>query len=85
MPLNDTCNKNNKTILSKLIRMGHFARILDEKNNLSLTNLGVMIVFGKLVFSNDVISPVDIGALIGTLLSYQAKRYTNNKNNNDNV
>lgn len=65
----------NKKILARLIRLGHFTRILDQNNNLSLTNIGVIIVFGKLVFADDVIDPIDIGALIGALASYQAKRH----------
>lgn len=52
-----------------------FTRIVDEKKQLSLTNLGVIIVLIRFATTKDAISPVDVGALIGTLVPYQAKKW----------
>ncbi len=57
-----------------IIKTGKFTRLIDNENKLSLTNLGVILVMVKLGVSNDVVSPIDVTALIGVLLSYQAKR-----------
>lgn len=74
---------------SKLLKIGQFFKVVDSHDkNLSLTNLAVWVVIVKLATAKEAISPIDIGALIGTLLPYQAKKYINkmkdhNNNNND--
>ncbi len=58
------------------MKVGIFFRVIDSfDKNISLTNLAVWVVLIKLITAKDAISPIDIGALIGTLLPYQAKKY----------
>lgn len=56
------------------LKVGKFLKLLDPDHTLSLTNLSVWVVLGKLAVSKDAISPVDVGALVGTLMSYQGKK-----------
>lgn len=61
------------------IKLGKFFRILDEyNNNLSLTNVAVIIVLVKLCMA-PAVSITDIGALLISLLSYTGKKVLNNK------
>lgn len=61
------------------IKLGKFFRILDEyNNNLSLTNVAVIITLVKLAMA-PALSIVDIGALLISLISYTSKKVLNNK------
>ncbi len=61
---------------SKTMKALRFLRLVSDRNNrLSLTNLAVWVILVKLALSSSAISPVDVGALVGTLLSYQGKRW----------
>lgn len=51
-----------------------FLRLMDPDNKLSLTNIAVMVVLFKLATAKEAITPVDVGALISTMLGYQAKK-----------
>ncbi len=52
-----------------------FARLVDEKKQLSLTNIAVIIVLIKLATVKEAIQPVDVGALVGVLLNYGSKKF----------
>ncbi len=62
------------SLKSKLLKFGQFVKVIDYDKTLSLTNLAVWVVLVKLATAKEAISPIDIGALIGTLLPYQAKK-----------
>ncbi len=71
------------TLKSKLVKIGQFLKVIDYDKTLSLTNLAVWVVLIKLSTAKEAISPVDIGALVGTLLPYQAKKYIGKMKNHD--
>lgn len=56
-------------------RLGKFFKLLDHDNTLSLTNIAVWVTLVKLATSSNAVSPVDVGALVGTLLAHQTKKY----------
>lgn len=60
---------------SKIWSVLRFLKLIDDQNTLSITNIAVMVVLCKFLLSKDAIQPLDLGALIGTLTSYQSKRY----------
>lgn len=60
---------------NSLIRALRFLRLIDRDRNLSLTNISVWISLYHLAVAKDVISAVDLGALLAALASYQTKRY----------
>lgn len=55
--------------------VARFLQLLDKNNRLSLTNLAVWVTLVKLALAKDAVQSVDVVALVGSLLSYQAKRY----------
>ncbi len=59
----------------QVMRALQFLRIVDEKNNLSITNLAIMITLGAMLMRPE-IQAMDIGALVAALVAYQAKRFT---------
>ena len=59
----------------QVLRALQFLRIVDEKNNLSITNLAIMITLGAMLMRPE-IQAMDIGALVAALVAYQAKRFT---------
>lgn len=61
--------------IKKVLR---YARINDEKNNISLTNLAMMIVMYKMVVTNAT-SWQDLSALAIAILGYQIKRVIEGK------
>ena len=65
-------SQNLKDAIKKVAR---FLQLLDKNNRLSLTNLAVWVTLVKLATASDAVAPVDVVALVGSLLSYQAKRY----------
>lgn len=52
-----------------------FFRLIDKDKNLSLTNISLWISLIHLAYAKDVVTPIDLGALLGALASYQTKRY----------
>lgn len=56
-------------------KIAKFLQLLDKNDRLSLTNLAVWVTLIKLATASDAVSPVDVVGLVGSLLSYQAKRY----------
>lgn len=59
---------------NKLLKALWFLRLLDDDKRISLTNISVWITLYQLAIAKDVVSPIDLGALLGALASYQAKR-----------
>lgn len=59
--------------MNKLIRVGKFVRILDEKNNLSISNLTVIIMMAK-VLTTPALSMADIATAMVALLPYTVKK-----------
>jgi len=53
-----------------------FLNLLDNAGNLSLTNIAVIVGLAKMAFSHQMTS-CDSVALVGTLLNYAHKRFTN--------
>lgn len=62
-------------MLQKIVKALSFLRLLDDDGRLSLTNIAVWITLFKLATAANSIAPTDIGAVIGALASYQAKRW----------
>lgn len=62
-----------KSIISKLIRVGQFLRLLDGQNNLSISNLVVMLMMGKILVT-PALSMADIAAAVTALLPYSLKK-----------
>jgi hypothetical protein len=60
-----------------------FFKVIDPDHTLSLTNTAVLVVIVKLIFQSEAISPVDIGALVGTLLPYTAKKWVGKQKNHN--
>lgn len=56
------------------IRVLAFFRLLDEEGNLSITNISAMLIVGKVVFHEEVVTN-DLVALLTVLSGYQFKRY----------
>ena len=52
----------------------HFLRLIDADKKLSLSNIAVIVVIVKMALSKDATAPVDVGALITSLMSYQAAK-----------
>jgi len=57
-----------------MFAIGRFFRLLDDSNVISLTNIALMIVIGKLAVTPSLSIP-EIGALLLGLLNYSYKRY----------
>ncbi len=60
--------------MDKLLSVLDFLRIIDADRKLSLTNLSVWITLIHLATAKNVVTPIDLGALLGALASYQTKR-----------
>ncbi len=58
-----------------------FLNLLDEAGNLSITNVAVIVGITKMALASS-FSGVDATALIGTLLNYAHKRFTNSQDTN---
>ena len=61
--------------MNKLKRALTFLRLTDNKNNLSLTNIWIMIAMYKMLTTNAT-SMNDLGLFVLPLLSYLHKRHT---------
>ena len=57
------------------LRALRFFRITDEQNNLSITNLAIMITLGAMLMRPE-LQAMDVGALITALVAYQVKRFS---------
>lgn len=72
--------RNTKKTKSRLVSVHSikkvlwFFRLLDDDGKLSLTNISVWITLIHMATADNAVSPVDLGALLGALASYQAKR-----------
>ncbi len=64
-----------------LKRIGDFFTLLDHDGNLSLTNIAVIVGIFKMATTSQ-LTGCDATALIGTLLNYAHKRYTNDASSN---
>ena len=62
-------------------KLAKFFKVVDPDHTVSLTNLSVWVVLIKLATTKEAISPVDVGALVGTLLSYQGKKFVGKMEN----
>lgn len=51
-----------------------FLRLVDADHKLSLTNISVFITLYHLATTKNAITPIDLGALLAALASYQTKR-----------
>lgn len=60
-------------MINALVQIGQFLRLLDENNQLSLTNITVYITIVKLATA-PVTNYTDIAALIAALSTYTAKK-----------
>lgn len=60
--------------MDKLIRAGKFVRLLDEQNNLSISNLTVIIMMAK-ILTTPALSMVDIASAMVGLLPYTVKKF----------
>lgn len=63
-------------MINALVQIGQFLRLLDENNQLSLTNITVYITIVKLATS-PVTNYTDIAALVAALSTYTAKKVIN--------
>lgn len=64
---------NKSNIVNKLIRVGQFLRLLDGQNNLSISNLVVILMMGKILVT-PALSMTDIAAAVTALLPYSLKK-----------
>jgi hypothetical protein len=62
-----------KNIINKLTRAGQFLRLLDGQNNLSISNLVVILMMGKILVT-PALSMADIAAALAALLPYSLKK-----------
>lgn len=60
-------------MVSKIMRLMRFLRITDEQNNLSLTNIALVVAAFNLVQRPEV-TTIDVAGLVATLIGYQFKR-----------
>lgn len=64
---------DKQNIIKKLVRVGHFTRLLDGQNNLSISNIVVILMMCK-VMVTPALSMADIAAAITALLPYSLKK-----------
>jgi len=62
-----------ENIIKKLVRVGQFLRLLDGQNNLSISNLVVILMMGKILVT-PALSMADIAAALAALLPYSIKK-----------
>jgi hypothetical protein len=60
--------------MNKLIRVGKFVRLLDGQNNLSISNLTVMLMMAKII-TTPALSMADIATAMVALLPYTVKKF----------
>lgn len=59
--------------MRRLIRVGQFFRLLDGQNNLSISNLVVILMMSKILVT-PALSMADIAAAVTALLPYTIKK-----------
>lgn len=59
----------------QLMRALQFLRITDEKHNLSITNIAIVVTLVAL-FMRPEVSTTDIGAFVAALIAYQVKKFS---------
>lgn len=59
--------------MNRLIRVGQFLRLLDENNNLSISNLTVILMMAKII-ATPALSMADIATALVALLPYTVKK-----------
>jgi len=59
--------------MNKLIRLGQFFRLLDERNNLSISNLVVILMMSK-ILTTPAISMADIATALTAMIPYTVKK-----------
>lgn len=65
--------------MEKLKKVFWFLRLLDEDGKLSLTNIAVWIALIHLCFTKNMFGATDLAGFLGSLTSYQAKRFISQK------
>lgn len=65
--------------MKQAIKIGKMLRVLDEKGNLSLTNLAVMAAIINLAMRKDVVIN-DMLIFLASIVGYQVKRFAKNPN-----
>jgi hypothetical protein len=61
--------------MDKIARALQFLRITDEAGNLSLTNVGLIVMLGKIAVTPNLAIP-DLAMFLATLVGYQVKKFT---------
>ena len=56
----------------------NFLRLTDEQGRISLSNLAIYLMLGKVLVTPQLALP-DVGAFLAALASYQMKRFMNNE------
>ncbi len=65
--------------MDKLLKILAFLRITDaDDNKLSLTNIAVWIALFKLISAANLVTPIDLGALLTALAAYHGKKMLRN-------
>lgn len=59
--------------MNKLIRLGQFFRLLDERNNLSISNLVVILMMVK-ILTTPALSMTDIATALTAMIPYTVKK-----------
>lgn len=62
--------------MQKIISFLNFFNLLDSQNRLSITNVAVLIILGKMILAPSV-SLTEVGALLISFINYGHKRFTN--------
>jgi len=63
--------------LAKVQQAAQFLRLTDEQGNLSITNLALMAVLGKLMFAPQ-LATADLLAFVASMVGYNVKRFVVN-------
>jgi hypothetical protein len=63
--------------MNQILRALQFLRLVDEQNNLSLTNLALIVSVGSLIARPE-IGVTDATTIVASLLGYQFKKYLTN-------
>lgn len=63
-------------VLSTFFKVGKFFRLIDENNQMSITNIAVLVVIYKVGTAQEV-DLYDAGLILIALLNYSYKRYMN--------
>lgn len=67
-------NSVNEYLLDGFFKVGKFLRLIDENNQMSITNIAVLVVIYKVGTAHEV-DIYDAGIILIALLNYSYKRY----------